>query len=56
MGLSAIELRLLGKHIAAAPRSQAALMCERHCVAHLGASRFDHHAGLAAQLLQWCRR
>jgi hypothetical protein len=55
MGLTAIELRLLGKHIAAAPRSQGALMCERHCVAHLGASGFDHHAGLAAQLLGWCR-
>jgi hypothetical protein len=55
MGLTAIELRLLGKHIAAAPRDPAAPMCQRHCVAHLGARRFDHHAGLAAQLLQWCQ-
>ena len=55
MGLTAIELRLLGKHIAAAPREPAAPMCQRHCVAHLRARRFDHHAGLAAQLLQWCQ-
>ena len=55
MGLTAIELRLLGKHIAAAPRSPGALMCERHCVAHLGAISFDHHTSLAAQLLAWCR-
>jgi hypothetical protein len=55
MGLTAIELRLLGKHITAPPRDAAAPMCQRHCVAHLGARRFDHHAGLAAQLLQWCQ-
>jgi hypothetical protein len=55
MGLTAVELRLLGKPIVAAPRSPTALMCERHCVAHLGARRFDHHAELAAQLLQWSR-
>jgi hypothetical protein len=55
MGLTAIELSLLGKHIVAAPRSPTALMCERHCVAHLDARRFDHHTELAAQLLAWCR-
>ncbi|WP_029000679.1 hypothetical protein [Azohydromonas australica] len=55
MGLTAVELRLLGKPIVAAPRSPTALMCERHGVAHLGARRFDHHAELAAQLLQWSR-
>jgi predicted O-linked N-acetylglucosamine transferase (SPINDLY family) len=55
MGLSAIELRLLGKHIVARERSDQALMCQRHCQAHLGARRFDHHTELAAQLLQWCR-
>jgi hypothetical protein len=54
MGLSAIELSLLGKHVLAAPRSSSALMCERHCVAHLGAKRFDHHQALSAQLLGWC--
>lgn len=54
MGLSAIELSLLGKHVLAAPRSPSALMCERHCVAHLGAKRFDHHQALSAQLLGWC--
>lgn len=55
MGLAAVELRLLGKHIQAAPRPAAALMCQRHCVSHLGARRFDHHARLAQQLLAWCR-
>lgn len=55
MGLTAIELRLLGKPIHAPARSPTALMCERHGVAHLGARRFDHHAELAAQLLQWSR-
>lgn len=55
MGLSAIELRLLGKHIVAEPRSAAAVMCERHCVAHMGAQRFDHHNALAKQLLTWCQ-
>ena len=54
MGLTAVELRLLGKAVATAPRPEAALMCERHCVAHLAAPRLDHHAELAAQLLQWC--
>lgn len=55
MGLAAVELRLLGKHIQAAPRPATALMCQRHCVSHLGARRFDHHARLAQQLLAWCR-
>lgn len=55
MGLSAIELRLLGKHIVAAPRNASAVMCERHCVAHMGAKRFDHHHELAKQLLAWCQ-
>ena len=55
MGLAAVELRLLGKHIQAAPRPAAALMCQRHCIAHQGARRFDHHARLAEQLLAWCR-
>ncbi len=54
MGLAAIELRLMGKHIHATPRHRSALMCERHAVSHLAARRFDHHAGLARQLLQWC--
>lgn len=55
MGLTAIELRLLGKTILAGPRSPAAPMCERHCVAHLAARRLDHHEELGTQLLQWCR-
>ncbi|WP_066342825.1 hypothetical protein [Azohydromonas lata] len=53
MGLTAIELRLLGKALHCVPRSPTALMCERHGVAHLGARRFDHHAELGAQLLAW---
>jgi hypothetical protein len=55
MGLSAIELRLLGKHIHTPTRNKSALMCERHCTAHVGARRFDHHKQLADQLLGWCR-
>ena len=55
MGLSAVELRLLGKHICAAPRSVSALMYERHCTAHLGSRRFDHHEVLAKQLQHWCQ-
>jgi hypothetical protein len=55
MGLSAIELRLLGKPIVTGPRSASAVMCERHCVAHMGAKRFDHHNELARQLLAWCQ-
>lgn len=55
MGLTAIELRLLGKHIVTTPRSPSALMCERHCGAHMEARRFDHHTELAEQLLGWCR-
>ena len=54
MGLAAIELRLMGKHMHVIPRHRSATMCERHAVAHLAARRFDHHAGLARQLLQWC--
>jgi hypothetical protein len=55
MGLTAIELRLLGKHIITSPPSPVALMAQRHCSAHLGARRFDHHAELAGQLLGWCK-
>lgn len=55
MGLSAIELRLLGKHIVSPPRSASAVMCERHCTAHIAAKRFDHHNELSQQLLAWCQ-
>lgn len=54
MGLTAIELRLLGKAVIRAPRTLPATMRELHCQAHLQAQRFDHHAELAGQLLQWC--
>ncbi|MCZ2497983.1 tetratricopeptide repeat protein [Xylophilus sp. Kf1] len=55
MGLTAIELRLLGKHVVTQRRPTDGLMCERHCTAHMGADRFDHHASLGGQLLEWCR-
>ena len=54
MGLTAIELRLLGKAVIQAPRSLHATMRELHCQAHLQAQRFDHHGELATQLLHWC--
>ena len=54
MGLTAIELRLLGKPILAHPRAEVATMRERHCVAHMQALRLDHHQDIARQLLAWC--
>lgn len=55
MGLTAIELRLLGKPILARPRAPRLTLRERHCVAHLGTPRFDRHSEMAAQVLAWCR-
>ena len=55
MGLTAIELRLLGKPILARPRAPRLTLRERHCVAHLATPRFDRHAEMAAQVLEWCR-
>ena len=55
MGLTAIELRLLGKHVVTHRRPASGLMCERHCTAHMGADRFDHHESLGGQLLEWSR-
>jgi hypothetical protein len=54
MGLTAVELRLLGKPIVASPRAEFATMRERHCVAHMQALRLDHHQDIARQLLAWC--
>ena len=54
MGLTAIELRLLGKSVVASPRSSCATMSERHCVGHLSADRFDRHQQMADQVLSWC--
>jgi hypothetical protein len=54
MGLTAIELRLLGKSVVASPRSSYATMSERHCVGHLSADRFDRHQQMADQVLAWC--
>jgi len=56
MGLTAIELRLLGKHIVTRRRPAGGLMSERHCIGHVGAARFDHHELLARQLLEWQQR
>ena len=53
MGLTAIELRLMGKHLLVPRRATAGLMCERHCVGHKGAKGFDHHGALAQQMLEW---
>lgn len=55
MGLTAIELRLMGKPIAGPRHGRVELMCERHCLAHLHTDHFDDHAKLAAQLLAWIR-
>ena len=55
MGLTAIELLLLGKTIIGPTHRAVELMSERHCLAHLHTARFDDHAALAAQLLAWVR-
>lgn len=54
MGLTAIELRLLGKAVVASSRSTFATMSERHCVGHLSADRFNRHQEMADQVLAWC--
>lgn len=55
MGLTAIELLLLGKTIVGPPRRRGGLMYERHSLGHERAERFDHYATQAAELLRWCR-
>lgn len=55
MGLTAIELLLLGKPIVGPPRRAGGLMYERHSFGHERATRFDHYATQAAELLRWCR-
>jgi tetratricopeptide (TPR) repeat protein len=54
MGLTAIELRLLGKHVLRARRPAVATMRERHCNGHWQAPGFDHGALQAQELLRWC--
>jgi predicted O-linked N-acetylglucosamine transferase (SPINDLY family) len=54
MGLTAIELRLLGKPILLPKRPRVATMRELHCAGHLRAARFDHHRDQAEQILRWC--
>lgn len=54
MGLTAIELRLLGKPMLLPQRPGAATMRELHCAGHLRAARFNHYQEQAAQILRWC--
>lgn len=54
MGLTAIELRLLGKHVRLARPPARAPMCARHAVGHHGAATLAGHARLGAELLRWC--
>ena len=56
MGLTAIELRLLGKTVIEPPRTLPATMSELHCAAHLRAPGFAHHRLIAQRLLGACRR
>ena len=55
MGLSAVELRLLGKPIVQPPRPALRSMSECHCAGHLGSASFAHHAQLGRALLGWCK-
>lgn len=55
MGLSAVELRLLGVPVAHQVRPATASMCERHCAGHMHTAGFAHHEALALRILQWCQ-
>ena len=54
MGLTAIELRLLGKSVVQPRRPRVATMHQLHCAGHARARRFDHHDLQARELLSWC--
>jgi hypothetical protein len=54
MGLTAIELRLLGKRILTYSRGTVGTMSEFHCGAHLAAVGFDHYQLQADEILKWC--
>jgi tetratricopeptide (TPR) repeat protein len=54
MGLTAIELRLLGKPVLTHPRGTLGTMSEFHCGAHLAADGFDHYTLQAGEILRWC--
>lgn len=56
MGLTAIELILMGKTISGVKPRATALMCERHSFGHRQTSDFAGYAAQAAQLYQWCTR
>lgn len=54
MGLTAIELLLMGKAIVG-PRPRAvSLMCERHSLGHQRTDDFAGYHAQAGQLLRWC--
>ncbi|MEI6029439.1 MAG: hypothetical protein WCT47_22440 [Betaproteobacteria bacterium] len=54
MGLTAVELRLLGVPIMLGPRPAMGTMREFHARAHLGAARFDRALEQAHELVNWC--
>jgi hypothetical protein len=54
MGLTAIELLLMGKPIVGPRPRSISLMCERHSLGHQSTEDFAGYRAQAAQLLQWC--
>lgn len=56
MGLTAVELRLLGVPVVLAPRASVGTMREFHAQAHAGAEHFAGAAAQAGELLRWCVR
>jgi predicted O-linked N-acetylglucosamine transferase (SPINDLY family) len=56
MGLTAIELLLMGKTIVGAKPPSLALMCERHRFGHQQTTDFAGYAAQASQLYEWCTR
>ncbi len=56
MGLTAIELLLMGKTIVGAKPQSLALMCERHRFGHQQTTDFAGYAAQASQLYEWCTR
>lgn len=55
MGLSAIELLLMGKDIISPPIPPVGIMAERHSFGHRKTRQFDEYESQAQQLLAWCR-
>jgi predicted O-linked N-acetylglucosamine transferase (SPINDLY family) len=55
MGLSAIELLLMGKEIVSVPTPKVGIMAERHSFGHRHTAQFDDYATQAQELLAWCQ-